>query len=53
LLAPSIQITPKWPWKLKPKEFAVLQDLEGLLRNELRIFGATTCDMTRRIDALD
>jgi hypothetical protein len=33
----------------------VLQDLEGLglLRNELRIFGATTCHMTRRIDALE
>ena len=32
----------------------VLQDdLEGLLRNELNIFGATTCHMTRRIDALE
>jgi hypothetical protein len=31
----------------------VLENLEGLLRNKIRIFGATTCHMTRRTDALE
>jgi hypothetical protein len=33
------------------EKLAVLEDLEGLLRNKIRIFGATTYHMTRRIDA--
>jgi hypothetical protein len=35
------------------EELTVLEDLEGLLRNKIRTFGATTCHMTRRIDALE
>jgi hypothetical protein len=34
------------------EELTVLEDLEEL-RNKLRIFGAITCHMTRRTDALE
>jgi hypothetical protein len=35
------------------EKLTVLEDLEGLLRNKIRIFGATICHMIRRIDALE
>ena len=39
--------------EVEAEELTVVEDLEGLLRNELRIFGATICHMSRRIDALE
>jgi hypothetical protein len=35
------------------EKLTALEDLEGLLRNKIRIFGATICHVTRRIDALE